>query len=130
MLRAAIATVMVSDFEASVHFYRDTLGLTEKVRHGDDWAEYTTPDGFVIALHSRREDTPPAAGGGISIGFDVGEIRGARAALEQRGVEFRGPTIDNPRVRLAFFADPDGHPLYLSEHVPWGPDGAVAATRR
>lgn len=120
MLRAAIATVMVSDFEASVRFYRDTLGLEQKVRHGDDWAEYQTPDGFVIALHGAREGAPPPPPprGGISVGFDVADIEAARATLEQRGVVFRGPTVDSPPVKLAFFADPDGHALYLSEQAP------------
>lgn len=118
MLRAALATVMVSDFEAAVRFYRDVLGLEEKVRHGNHWAEYATPDGFRVALHEAREGTPLPPSGGVSVGFDVADIDLARAELESRGVKFEGPTITSPPVRLAFFVDPDGYPLYLSQSVP------------
>ena len=31
------------------------------------------------------------------------------------GVEVRGPEPGDGGVRLAFFADPDGNPLYLAE---------------
>ena len=46
------------------------------------------------------------------------------AALERRGVSFRGPVIDGGGgIALAFFANPDGNPLYLA-----GPRGQETAT--
>jgi len=114
MLKSAIATVMVSDMDRAARFYREVLGLREKVRFGNEWAEYTTPDGFIIGLHPARPGTPLPPQGGISVGFGVDDIDAERARLEEQGVKFFGPTVDSPPVRLAFFADADGYPLYLS----------------
>jgi hypothetical protein len=35
--------------------------------------------------------------------------------LSNRGVQFRGPVRTDTAVKLAFFGDPDGNALYLSE---------------
>lgn len=115
-MRSAIATVMVSDMDRSASFYGETLGLTERERV-PGWAEYVTTNGqFVVALHTARPGTPLPPQGGITVGFGVADVNAERARLEAAGVPFHGPTVDNPPVRLAFFADPDGYPLYLVEH--------------
>ena len=40
---AAKVTLMVKDAERSVKFYRDDLGLRQKVRYGNDWVELEAP---------------------------------------------------------------------------------------
>jgi len=35
--------------------------------------------------------------------------------LSAVGVRFQGPVLDDKEVMLAFFADPDGTPMYLVE---------------
>jgi hypothetical protein len=48
------------------------------------------------------------------------------AKLEQRGVSFHGPIIDDEQVRLAFFGDPDGNALYLCQVLHAGAHGGPA----
>ena len=41
------------------------------------------------------------------------DVATARAALEERGVQFNGETLDTGVCHMAFFADPDGNALML-----------------
>jgi len=114
MIREANVTLMVGDMEKAIGFYTDVLGLKLKAKYGDSFAQVEAP-GVVIALHPATEKGPiPERSGTISIGFAVGNLDSARAELERRGVKFSG-TTDDVQVRLAFFTDPDGNPLYLSQ---------------
>ena len=57
----------------------------------------------------------------MSIGFNVTEpLEKEIETLKERGATFHGPIVDNPDepIRLAFFTDPDGNPLYLCEEKP------------
>jgi len=60
----------------------------------------------------------------VSLGFGVDHLESAMAALQGKGVQFKGGITEDPGVRLAHFADPDGTPLYLAQQV-WGggPEG-------
>ncbi len=40
-------------------------------------------------------------------------VAAARAALEAKGVELRGETLDTGVCHMAFFCDPDGNALML-----------------
>jgi catechol 2,3-dioxygenase-like lactoylglutathione lyase family enzyme len=116
MLASGLVTLMVSDMDRSKVFYRDVLRLREKANYSD-WAEYAASDGFTVGLHPAKPDTPFPPRGGMSFGFSVKDMVGARSELEMRGVRFNGPIVQSPPVQLAFFTDPDGYVLYLtSEH--------------
>ncbi|HWN81636.1 MAG TPA: VOC family protein [Candidatus Udaeobacter sp.] len=118
MFTGGNATIMVRDFERAIHFYTEVLGLDLLYRAGDEWAEVRT-DGLTLGLHLWRGHGPaPGAASGISIGLGVRSIEPAIAELKQRGIEFRGQVQDNDNVKLAFFGDPDGNPLYLCEVKP------------
>ena len=120
MFTGGNATVMVRDFERAIGFYTQVLGLELRYRAGNEWAEVRT-EGLTIGLHLWGGHGPaPGAASGISIGFTVKSIEQAIADLRKRGIEFRGPVQDNDDVKLAFFGDPDGNPLYLCEvkHSP------------
>jgi catechol 2,3-dioxygenase-like lactoylglutathione lyase family enzyme len=43
----------------------------------------------------------------------VADVAAARAALEGKGVEFSGETVDTGVCHMAFFRDPDGNVLIL-----------------
>lgn len=117
MLKAGNVTAAVSDFDRAIGFYTETLGLQLKYRMGDHWAEVAT-DGLTIGLHPQMEGQKPGTQGSLSIGFVVDSIDPAVAKLQERGVSFHGPVQDTDFVKLAFFADPDGNPLYLCEVKP------------
>jgi hypothetical protein len=52
--------------------------------------------------------------GSISIGFAVDDLERAMGELSKKGVKF-SRVSDDAQVKLAFFSDPDGYPLYLSQ---------------
>ena len=118
MIEEANVTLMVRDIEKSISFYRDVLGLKLKAKYGDQFAQVEAP-GMVIALHPVvRERPTPDGPESMSIGFGVTDLDGAMKDLKKKGVEF-SRTTDDAQVRLAFFTDPDGTPLYLSQSK-WG----------
>jgi len=53
----------------------------------------------------------------VTVGFTVDEpIEHVISVLASRGVAVQGPVVDaEGRIKLAFFADPDGNPLYMTE---------------
>lgn len=110
--RTANVTLMVADFDRTVRFYVETLGLSLRTRHGDAWAEVEAP-GLTVGIHA----TPPGASTGItakglSLGLEVADLDGAVATLTGRGLTFRR-FRNNGTTRFADFTDPDGTPWYL-----------------
>ena len=118
VIQGGNATIYVSDMGRAVDFYHDTLGLGLVFRAGDHWAEIDAGGGLHLGLHPASARGPaPGTLGGITVGLSVDEPIGkVVAALQQRGVTFDGPIVDDVEggLALAFFADPDGNPLYLA----------------
>ena len=118
MIKEANVTLMVSDMKKAVDFYVDLLGLKLKARYGDNFAQVEAP-GTIIALHPTTGEGPrPRGSESISIGFAVNDLDKSKTELEGKGVKFSRIADDN-QVRLAFFTDPDGNTLYLSQSR-WG----------
>ena len=114
MIKEANVTVMVCDMETTIGFYTGVLGLKLRVRYGGDFAQVEAP-GVVIGLHpAPRDDPKQSVRGGLSIGFAVDNLEKEMDRLKAGGVRFSGVT-DDTQVKLAFFTDPDGNPLYLSQ---------------
>jgi len=118
MIKDANVTVMVSDMKKAIRFYVETLGLELKANYGDQYAQVRAP-GVTIGLHPSGAAGPkPGNSESLSIGFGVESLDSAMAELKGKGVVFTRVT-DDRQVKLAFFSDPDGNPLYLSESK-WG----------
>ncbi len=119
MIRGGNATIYVSDMDRAVRFYMQDLGLNLLFQAGHHWAQLDAGGGLQIGLHPKTDQSPiPGTPGAITVGFLVDEpIDRVVATLKQRGVVFHGPVIDDAKgtIRLAFFSDPDGNPLYLCE---------------
>jgi catechol 2,3-dioxygenase-like lactoylglutathione lyase family enzyme len=109
-------TIMASDFERSLRFYTETLGLTLKFRAGNEWAEVAAP-GVSIGLHPAGGYAPTGGGGGMSLGLQVADIELAMETLKARGVEFPRGSRASGQLRMADFADPDGTQLYLFQNA-------------
>jgi predicted enzyme related to lactoylglutathione lyase len=116
MFTSGNVTVCVSNFDRAVEFYAKTLGLKLACRYGNEWAEVETP-GLRIGLHPAMEHQKPGVKGSMSIGFGVQKLEPAIAQLRERGVSFQGDVVESDPVRLAFFGDPDGNPLYLVQSM-------------
>ena len=106
-------TVSATDFSASVQFYGEVLGLPLSARYGSrDGAEFET--GSLTLAVIRSEDMGMTfATNTHPIAFHVDDVEAARAALESRGVEFAGDTLDTGVCHMAFFRDPAGNALML-----------------
>ena len=118
---APVAFLYVSDRERALGFYRDTLGLA--LRGADDFGDFIDLDGALLrmtAMPDHRASPHPA------LGWNVEDIGAAVTALRDRGVAFTihegmGQdalgiwTSPDGKTRVAFFADPDGNVLTLSQ---------------
>ncbi|HUO57120.1 MAG TPA: VOC family protein [bacterium] len=143
-MKKAYVTIMVDDLDKSVDFYTNVVGLYEDLRFGDNWAEMVMK-GITIGLHPKKHGAPAelaakmgwgavdghghnqgaplgARPGGqavshgppsLSIGFEVKDIRVVAKEMEAKGVKFHFQ--ENEVNILAFFFDPDGTPLYLTQ---------------
>ena len=101
------------DLETAVEFYGDTLGLHRSVYLKDrNYSEFETGNLTLSifdpeAMGLKHNVNPNA------VALHVDDVAVARAALEERGVEFSGETLDTGVCHMAFFADPDGNALML-----------------
>ncbi len=101
------------DLEVAVEFYGDTVGLRRSVYLKDrNYSEFETGN-LTLSIYD-----PEAMGlkhnvNANAVALHVDDVAVARAALEDRGVEFSGETLDTGVCHMAFFADPDGNALML-----------------
>lgn len=114
---------VVDDLEASVGFYRDTLGLRFLFEVPGRMAFFDC-DGTWLMLAPPEGDA--AASGGASPGsilyFSVDDIERAHAALAGRGVEFvssphKVADLGEHELWMAFFRDPASNVLALRSEV-------------
>ncbi|MGO9933759.1 MAG: VOC family protein [Steroidobacteraceae bacterium] len=110
-------TLMVPDIDASVRFYTETLGLRLKTRYGNEFAVIEAP-GLTIGLHPLPSAQAPAAHS-MSIGLGVESLEATMKELSARGVRFIGAIVEDPPIRVVYFAGPGGTPLYLCEQSEW-----------
>lgn len=91
-------------------FYRDVLGMRPD-EHADyeQWAGETC---FGI-WQPEKQGMPFVAQKGNPWPLRVDDVDAARAALEAKGVQFFGDTLDTGVCKMAFFEDPDGNQLML-----------------
>ena len=142
--RLNVITIAVNDFEKSLAFYRDGLGLPTKGIIGTEFkGTETEPAGAVVffelegglifALYPRTElakDAKVPDGAASSLEFSLGYIVGSTGAVDEllEKAQAAGGTItDNPHYRAwgiysGYFKDLDGH---LWE-VIWNPQIPIA----
>jgi len=111
--RVDFMAVPTHDLEAAVDFYGNTLGLQRSVHIPErNYAEFETgnltlsvfdPERMGLEHHPLRHE----------IALHVDDVHEAREQLIQRGVGFRGETLDTGVCHMAFFSDPDGNALML-----------------
>lgn len=116
-----VAFIQVADRERGLSFYRDTLGLP--VRSTDEFGTFLEAQGALIRLTAIPEFQ---AHGYPLFGWNVEDIEAAVRALVARGIAFTvydgmGQdalgvwTSPDGASKVAWFADPDGNVLSLSQ---------------
>ena len=114
MFKSANVTIMVRDMKRSIAFYTEAVGFTAGKQYGEEWADIEAP-GLKIGLHPSKDKAPKDPKiNNLSIGLQVDDLDEAMKTLSSRGVKFHDVHQDRG-ARFAYFADPDGAPLYLIE---------------
>jgi catechol 2,3-dioxygenase-like lactoylglutathione lyase family enzyme len=116
-----VAFLYVGERERALGFYRETLGLA---LHGsDDFGDFLDLGAALARMTVMPGHKPHPH---PVLGWNVADIGAAVAALRDRGVAFTRYegmgqdalgiwTAPDGRTRVAFFADPDGNVLTLSQ---------------
>lgn len=123
----ATLLLVVEDVARSVGFYRDVLGASLYREYGGDSAVLDF-QGTWLLLVTGGAPTPGKPGVTFAPPADpdrvdhqltirVPDCRGAFETLQARGAEFLAPPVERPGEIRAFFRDPDGHLLEISEVV-------------
>jgi catechol 2,3-dioxygenase-like lactoylglutathione lyase family enzyme len=117
-----IGFVSIVDVARAKEFYRDTLGL-HLVMEEPPFALVFEANGIMLRLGMAKE-LPPAHG--TVLGWQVPELTSIVKSLGQAGVRFEsyeGMNQDELGIwsspsgaRVAWFKDPDGNTLSVSEH--------------
>jgi predicted enzyme related to lactoylglutathione lyase len=109
--RTDFVSVPVQDMERAKRFYAETLGI-----HSPDldagWPEFETGNVSLYLVD------PTAIGAEFAphrshIALRVPDVAAARAALEEKGIEFHGEIRDTGVCHMAFFQDSEGNALML-----------------
>jgi catechol 2,3-dioxygenase-like lactoylglutathione lyase family enzyme len=98
------------DPERARAFYRDVLGMRpDKHAQWELWAGNTC---FAI-WEPEKMGGKFVAQKGNPWPLRCDDVAATRAALEAKGVQFNGETLDTGVCHMAFFTDPDGNELML-----------------
>ncbi len=112
------AMVRVRDLDASMHFYRDALGLVETRRKDYPQGRFTlvylaapeNPDSEVELTYNYDDENYGGARNFGHLAFAVDDIYAACVKLQQHGVEINRPPRDG---RMAFVRSPDNISIEL-----------------
>jgi catechol 2,3-dioxygenase-like lactoylglutathione lyase family enzyme len=117
-----IGFVSIVDVARAKDFYRDTLGL-RLVMEEPPFALVFDANGIMLRLGMAKEIAPAH---GTVLGWQVPEINATVKELAQAGVQFEryggmdqdelGIWTSPTGAKVAWFKDPDGNTLSISEH--------------
>jgi catechol 2,3-dioxygenase-like lactoylglutathione lyase family enzyme len=94
----------------SLAFYVETLGLRPDA-HAQ--YEFWVGETCFAVWEPESMGMPFVPQGTGSLALHVDDVATARVALEEKGIEFRGETLDTGVCHMALFNDPDGNGLML-----------------
>ncbi|HEY1710964.1 MAG TPA: VOC family protein [Rhizomicrobium sp.] len=111
----------VRDVDPAEHFYGQMLGL-QKIFRSQPHMVFFDCGGMSLLLEKAQDG---AVFGGATFYFDCADIGLAYRELKSRGVAFSHPVHPITRqpafdLYMAFFTDPDGNSLALSQRAPSG----------
>ena len=114
--KSAIATVAVKDLAAARRFYEQSLGLTVEHEEGKEAISFKAGNSSLLVYRSQFAGTNRATAVTWDAGSDIGAIVDA---LKKKGVTFEhydmpGMKLEGdlhvaPKMKVAWFKDPDGN---------------------
>ncbi len=123
--------LVVSDYDRALAFYRDVLGATV-AREMPGTLAFLDFAGGQLILSVPGGPTPdkptvtfapPAASDTVSseVTIRTPDCQAAYEALRERGAVFLTPPVEYPWEIRAFFQDPDGHLIEISQGGEYAP---------
>jgi catechol 2,3-dioxygenase-like lactoylglutathione lyase family enzyme len=124
VLTRMIGLLVTNDSERATTFYRDVLGFP--VIGDDEYAVVFDANGTMLRVNKGRDFKPAQ---GTVLGWEVEDIHAAVRELASRGVHFEQfnlPFLKQDELgvwtppngdRVAWFKDPDGNVLSISQHA-------------
>ncbi len=118
-LKIGLVEVEASDWERSLKFYRDVLGLEPLYLEKDHKWGQLKAGSITIGLNGNREAEYPSSPerAPVTVCFEVEGIEGVIAELERRGVRFHRKQLEEEGYKAAYFSDPDGNRLGIFEYT-------------
>ncbi len=105
-------TIRVNDFQSSVAWYQEKLGLEPVGLHEDPFCFMKFPQG--TAMIALLEESRSGGDEGITPAIKVADLGVTVDELKGRGVEFTEEIEDDEEgYRIISFKDPDGNRLTL-----------------
>ncbi|MEA2194802.1 MAG: hypothetical protein QOG42_1236 [Solirubrobacteraceae bacterium] len=106
-------TVPTNDFDASVEFYANVLGLPKGKQWGEMPAMEFQAGSLTIAVMDPTAFGQEFRPHSVPIAFQVDDVAAARDHLKAQGVTFVAEMIDSGTCHQAIFLDPAGNALDL-----------------
>jgi predicted enzyme related to lactoylglutathione lyase len=107
-------SVPTQDFDRTVQFYGETLGLERAVYKPEhDLAEFETGTVTLCVINPVKMGIGDFKPNANHLALHVEDVAESRSRLEERGVQFHGDTLDTGVCHMAIFGDPDGNALML-----------------
>ena len=116
--------VPAKDFEESVRFYGETLGLPAGKRWGNMPGAEFQAGNLTLAVMEPTAFGQEFHPHSLPIALQVDDVEAARTQLESQGVQFVADTIDSGVCHQAIFRDPAGNTLDL--HHRYAPEAPPA----
>ena len=114
--------IPTQNFDASVDFYENTLGLEKSKQWGQMHGQEFENGTVTIAVMESEQFGLDFSPHSLPIAFQVDDVEAARKELESKGIEFAADTLDSGVCHMAHFRDPDGNVLML--HHRYAPKDA------
>ncbi|KGR82022.1 VOC family protein [Lysinibacillus odysseyi] len=115
----------VNDFEKTMHFYKDILGLTVKMQQGT-YVEFDTGS-TTLSINTRQSakeeiglDVPDSSSSTqtFEVGFVVEDVPAAIDKLRSQGISIIKEPVTKPWGQtVAYIADPDGHYIEICTSI-------------
>jgi catechol 2,3-dioxygenase-like lactoylglutathione lyase family enzyme len=120
------AIVYVSDMDAAIRFYTETLGLKLTNRFENHFATAEVGRSLVLGIHPRTPHTPvPGTKGSVTLGLMVDEpLEAVVTRLAQRGVRLNDRS---KTARSVDIEDLDGNVITLWDAQAWTPEDELVA---
>jgi catechol 2,3-dioxygenase-like lactoylglutathione lyase family enzyme len=108
-MRLNYAIKFVSDMEAAVGFYRDTLGM-KLLFQSPFWSEFDTGE-TKLALHPASDENPA---GSVQLGLGIDDLDRFHCEAQASGITFTSPPREVHGSRIARFRDIDSAEISIS----------------